>query len=353
MRRRGSRIGVAVFGVLVVAGGVAAVRRGGRVVPPPVTLVAGGDVMFARGIALVMSRTSTPGLLLDVRADLRADEIAFVNLECALARVHGTVPKMIAFRAAPECATLLRQSGLDVVSLANNHIIDCGRGGMQETFRALRLAGVRWCGAGETRAASEQPCVIRVNGRRVAFVAFSQFFPEFHGPPGVPAFVHANEPDVRRIVAAARGVADHVVASFHWGAEYAEQPIPLQRTLALAAAQAGADVILGHHPHVLQGLELLPPARTGRATHVLVAYSLGNFLFDQTLPGTRESMLLRVTLGRAGVLAAQVRPIEIIRGRPIPARPTPGAAILRRMARLSEHLGTALDGDALVVAHAP
>lgn len=354
MSARGtSRWPAALAGAGLLVAGIVALRPG-PVIPPPVTLVAGGDVMFGRGVARELARPGAAGPFDHVAGVLRGADLAFANLECPLSARWVTVPKVIAFKAAPECATLLREAGLDIVSFANNHSLDCGRPGLVETLESLEAAGVRWCGAGRTRAESERPVIFAIRGRRVAFVGFSEFLMEAEAAPDRPAVATARGDAVHRIVGAARGQAEHVVASFHWGAEYRDRPTRFQRRMARAAIAAGADLVLGHHPHVLQGLEWLTLTVTGGTRQALIAYSLGNFLFDQKDPRTRRSGLLHVTFGRGGVLAAELRPLELIACRPRPARPDVAREITLHLAGLvtgAPYLSGA--GPAGVRAHGP
>lgn len=322
-------------GVLLVLAAVT-LHRATRTTPPPVTLAAAGDIMFSRGVARELARAGAAGPFEHVDGALRAADLAFANLECPLAARWVTVPKVIAFRAAPASAALLRDAGLDIVSFANNHALDCGRPGLLETLESLAAAGVRWCGAGRTRPEAEAPVVFEIRGRRVAFVGFTEFLMEAEGGPETPTVVTAREDTVRRMIGAARREADDVVASFHWGAEYRDRPTRFQRRMARLAVEAGADLVLGHHPHVLQGLEWLTVTSTGRTRQALIAYSLGNFLFDQKQPETMRSGLLHVSLGEGGVLAADLRPLEIIACRPRPARPDAAKATTDRLARLTE-----------------
>jgi poly-gamma-glutamate synthesis protein (capsule biosynthesis protein) len=172
----------------------------------------------------------------------------------------------------------LRASGFTVLAVANNHAYDQGAAGLAETLEHLRAAGLVAVGAGPTRTEAEAPKIVQARGLKVAFLGFTALFnANLNGRPGEP-WVCPLDPD--RAVAAvrrARGLADAVVVSLHWGVEYSHDPTPRQRELAGRLAEAGADLILGHHPHVLQPVEMIE--RNGRRT--LVAYSLGNFVSNQ------------------------------------------------------------------------
>lgn len=277
-----------------------------------------------------------------VRDTLSSADLAFANLECPLSRNGSKASKPFCFKVPPERVRALRSGGLDLLSLANNHSMDCGRTGLVETMETLRVGGLRWCGAGATRAEAEAPAVAQIRGLRIAFVGFCDFIPEgTFLREDRPTIAFASEESVGRAVGAARRSADVLIASFHWGVEYRSRPGDRQETLARTAVEAGADLVLGHHPHVLQRLESIP-RRGGRPA--LVAYSLGNFVFDQRGSGRDQSVILRCTLGKGGVQRAEILPVRIEDCRPRPARAAEGATILSRLAELSAERGTTIRG---------
>ena len=310
-----------------------------------VTIVAGGDVMLDRGTAEAIRQAGPDAVLRGVADELTAADIAFCNLESPLAESSGKLDKPIAFKAAPASAALLSAAGIDIVSLANNHAVDCGRTGLVETLGALKGAGVRWCGAGRTRSAAEFPAVMRAGGLRTAFVAMTEFPEGARKHYDRPTMALAVEEDVRRSVAGARKAADLVVVSFHWGEEYSPRPTPFQRRMAAVAAECGADLVLGHHPHVIEGIELISRTATGNKRPALVIYSLGNLVFDQRRDSTRSGLLLKVTAGPEGVREAVLIPVRIDRCFPRIATGVEADAILGEMARLSAKLGTKVRGN--------
>jgi hypothetical protein len=173
-------------------------------------------------------------------------------------------------------ATVLRQAGVGVVSLANNHVMDYGPSGLAQTMDALSGAGVRFAGAGLDRERACAPAFVTIRGTRVAFLARTGVLVT------APSYAQERSPgtaflDPTETVAAikrCRPNAEVVVLLLHWGLEEYRYPSPSQRKLVKQFARAGADVVLGHHPHVTQGIE-----RIGRT---VVAYSLGNFAFGET-----------------------------------------------------------------------
>jgi poly-gamma-glutamate capsule biosynthesis protein CapA/YwtB (metallophosphatase superfamily) len=242
---------------------------------------------------------------------LRQADIAFGNLECAISRRGTPFPKQYNFRGTPEAlAGLRRHAGIDVLNLANNHVGDYGPTAMLDTVRNVERLGVRAVGAGPGLDRALRPQVVERLGLRVAFVGFSNILPlEFAAAYGEPGVAWATAESVGEAVRAARRRADVVVATFHWGIEKAPYETADQAELARVAADAGAQLVIGAHPHVLQ-----PLRRTGSA---LVAYSLGNFVFGAQSSETAATGVLETDLSAEGVTAARWRPGEISGGRPV------------------------------------
>jgi poly-gamma-glutamate synthesis protein (capsule biosynthesis protein) len=247
-------------------------------------------------------------------ADLLAEPtITFANLETPVAPDAAAGTREYVFNAPPDAIAALAHAGVDVVAVANNHAFDQGRPGFEETLRRVRAAGLTAIGAGpEGRSAG--PVRVEAGGLALAFLGYASFFnQEGNGcpkaSPGAAPCQQASLLDRRRIVEDVRTAAagaDAVVVSLHWGVEYDAQPRAEDVELAHALVDAGAAVVLGHHPHVLQPLELYraPDGRLG-----VIAYSLGNFVSNQSrtyVPGvtpdraaaTRDGALLRVALAR-------------------------------------------------------
>ena len=243
-------------------------------------------------------------------ADLLAEpDVMFANLETPVApRVaQGTRPYV--FNAPPEAVTALQRAGVDLVSVANNHVFDQGRPGFEETIQRLDALRLRYVGAGPSGHAAG-PVTVDAGGLRIAFLGYAHFFnQDGNACPSAKPCLQASQLDRAAAVEAVRSAAaeaDAVVVSLHWGDEYAQQPRAEDVDLARRLADAGALVVLGHHPHVLQPVELYRRA-DGRTA--IIAYSLGNFVSNQSrnyVPGvtpapvaaTRDGALLRVSLAR-------------------------------------------------------
>jgi hypothetical protein len=242
---------------------------------------------------------------------LRAADLAFGNLECVVSRRGEPFPKQYNFRATPAAlAGLRRNSGIDVLNLANNHVGDYGPEATVDTVRGVERLGMKAVGAGPDLKRALAPQVVERLGLKVAFVGFSEIAPiEFAAAPGHPGTAWARPDQIAAAVHAARRKADIVVATFHWGIEKQTLETAGQRALADVAVRAGAQVVIGAHPHTLQ-----PVRRQGGA---IVAYSLGNFVFGAQSPETSSTGILELDLTAEGVSRADWRAARISGGRPL------------------------------------
>jgi poly-gamma-glutamate synthesis protein (capsule biosynthesis protein) len=277
--------------------------RVGSVRVRPLVLAAAGDVNFGNGVLPLLHSYGYGYPWSSVGPLLRTADVATVNLECTLSERGSPVPgKPFTFRAPPAAlSAAARLAGLDVVSLANNHSLDFGREAFADTRRAAHTAGIATAGGGASLRDARRPAVLVRGGLRIAFLAYSDIEPpSFFARAGTPGTAPADPRHVAVDVRKAARRADLVVVWFHWGIERQTTPTARQAQLADAALSAGADVVLGAHPHVLQPVE-----RRGRR---LVAWSLGNFVFVPHSPGTERSGVLVVQLDANGVRSARLRP---------------------------------------------
>jgi poly-gamma-glutamate capsule biosynthesis protein CapA/YwtB (metallophosphatase superfamily) len=242
---------------------------------------------------------------------LRHADITFGNLECAVSTRGEPFPKEYNFRATPAAlAGLRRNSGIDVLNLANNHVGDYGPVATTDTVRGVERLGMKAVGAGPDLERALAPQVVQRLGLKVAFVGFSEIAPiEFAAAPGRPGTAWARPDQIAQAVHAARRKADIVVATFHWGIEKQTLESARQRELADVAVRAGAQVVIGAHPHTLQ-----PVRRQGAA---IVAYSLGNFVFGAQSPETTTTGILELDLTAEGVAKGNWRAGRIEGGRPL------------------------------------
>jgi len=262
-----------------------------------ITLVAVGDLMLSRSVEERMRAYGTLFPFQVLAPLLQEADIAVGNLECALTLGGEPAGKTYTFRAHPDMAAGLAQAGFDLLSLANNHVLDYGAEGLDETIAALEAHGLRPVGAGPQAAS---PVILEVRGLRVAFLARNTI-----GSPQEGLAWGGEEEALRRDVRRAREQADVVVLLLHAGQEYAAEVTPEQRRLAHAAVEAGADLVIGHHTHTT--------LETERYLNGLIAYGLGDFVFDiDIVDAARDGALLRVVLGREGVVRADWIPTRIV-----------------------------------------
>ena len=241
-----------------------------------------------------------------VAALLREGDLTVGNLEIPLGGEAGDYTGYPAFNAPDALGEALAWAGFDVLFTANNHCLDRGEAGALRTLEALDRLGLAHTG---TFAASEVPAPLRVVRRGISF-AFLAYTYGTNGVP-VPPGVRVNRIDPERVaedVRSARAASpDFVAVAFHYGPEYRTEPHPSQEEAVEAALGAGADLILGGHPHVLQRVDVLPPGRPGGSPRV-VAWSLGNFVSSQrTLPRERGAVLEVEALRGADGVARIVR----------------------------------------------
>ena len=244
----------------------------------PVDIVIVGDVLFARGVDRQAASNGMDDPLSRVSPLLRSADLAVGNFEGTIAHedVGSRREGPWRFKARPEAAAAVARAGFDLMSLANNHAMDWGPEALQATAGYLRLNRVGTVGAWLDRQGAQQPCVRVVGGVGTVWLAFNEIG---HWEPseaeGGYGWSRGRLTSSRLAgqVREARGMGDLVVVYLHWGQEYEEKPRPWQVDLARAAVDAGADLVVGHHPHVPQSVE-----RYGKG---LIVYSLGNFLFDQ------------------------------------------------------------------------
>lgn len=274
-------------------------------------IVAVGDLSLARGVNVDLYTGRSESPLQYVAPLISRARVAFGNLESPLTKRAKRAPTKgprggsIYLKGNPDYAFLLTEAGFDVLSLANNHIMDYGEQGLSDTIYYLEQEEIKHVGAGPDLAAALAPAEIDVDGFVIQFLAFSAIEPrEYFAGPAKPGTAPLDEGTVLSAIGRAKGKANLVVVSLHWGAEAMAYPSSEQKRLAHKFVDAGADVILGHHPHVVQGVESYEGA--------VIAYSLGNFLFDSRYPERHYSTLLAVEVSRSrGILGFRLIPIYI------------------------------------------
>lgn len=309
---------------------------------PTIRLAAVGDLNIARTQAEIITTTGDLAYPLSLVAPVfAAADYTIGNLETALGDVGEPAAKRYTFRSPPEAAQSLAIGGVDLVSLANNHALDYGPEALLQGIDLLHEAGVATVGGGADDAAAHAPYIADINGLKVAFLGYVHVPVEaithfdtqsWTAAAGTPGLAWADPERIRADVAAVRPLADLVVVQLHSGYEYIEEPSEEQVAAARAAVNAGADLVVGHHAHILQGIH--------RYNDGVIAYGLGNFLFN--IDGPPETAILNVWLDRDGVRQLEVIPAIVQQyGQPRPANFSEAGPILSRVYYLTTILNAA------------
>jgi poly-gamma-glutamate capsule biosynthesis protein CapA/YwtB (metallophosphatase superfamily) len=270
---------------------------------PSVRIVSGGDVMGDRQVQTYAEANGGDAVLRGIAPVLKKGDVAWTNLESPLTTLGSPwVGKDVTFQGTPLLAPALGKAGIDVVTMGNNHALDYGAAALVDTIKRVEKGGVEVVGAGKNDADAWKPAIVETEGgAKVGFLAWTDIiWPGYIATSG-PGVASARV-NVTRMKNAIRKLAkqvDYVVVGYHWGIEYENYPnATLQVAVAHAAIDAGADLVIGHHPHVLQGFEVYKKR--------LIAYSLGDLVFDHYDVPTGQTVLVDAVLTPTGVTATLV-----------------------------------------------
>jgi len=312
--------------------------------PATITVAGAGDMIFDRQVKALIGAAGGEAPLARVASILKAADIAIANLESTLASSgKRNADKDVTFRGDPRGIESLKVAELDAVSLANNHVLDYGPEPLLDTIEALDQADIGHAGAGKDKTAAWTPATIERNGATTAYLAYSHIVPAgFIAQDNRAGFASGRQDMdlVEDAIREAKKTNDYVIVSFHWGVEYTDNPTAEQVKNAHRAIDAGADMVLAHHPHVIQGVEFY---RDG-----LIAYSLGDFVFDHYSRKTGEAFILSASMGPDGITDVTAIPVYLDNyGRPEVVTGSEGRSILKRLKAISSPLGTTvtLSGD--------
>ena len=331
-----------------------------------------GDMMFSRNIGLNIEQGKGDKHLSQVKELLRDADLTIANLENPLWKYtapappkkkeeqdaqagtgaqtrasskNGTknenaqVPEKIVLIGHPKAKDIIKDAGIDMVSLANNHLMDGGSEGLIATLENLDAAGIAYTGAGRNLQEAMKPATSEIKGHNIAYLAVSNIIPGGYAASSNKAGIAPGRTQPKAVLQAIKSLkAEHdvVLVSIHWGTEYADKPSAQQVSFAHQCIEAGADALLCAHPHVLQGFELYK----GK----LIAYSLGDFLFDIYHSKADESVICELEFNEQHELsAARLLPILIKPGAIVSIPdPTRSQEILKRLNTLSSAFNTSI-----------
>ena len=269
-------------------------------------LLFGGDVMLSRWVGHTAQERGDPALPLREIAPLfQSADIAFANLESPFSdRGHPYEHGMI-FKAAPEMIASLEVAGIDIVSTANNHARDCDAYGVGFTLEWLEKHGIAAVGSGTTAEDAHAGRILSRNGIRFGFLAYTYDQSNGNHSDTDDRVAVLDAGQMRRDVASLRDRADIVIVSMHAGLEYSPRPNAQQTSFARSAIDAGATLVVGHHPHVVQ-----PWEHYGSG---VIFYSLGNLVFDQfQREETQHGVLAQVSFSGKEVARVEIIPVDIL-----------------------------------------
>ncbi len=260
-------------------------------------------------------------------------DISVINLENPLTTATEAMEKPFVFKAPPRLVEVLKDGGVDLANLANNHIYDYGAPGLMETIQTLKAAGIRYVGAGANFAEAHRPVIFERKGIRIGFLAYygvrahSESHPAGEDDPGTAL---RRLRFIRDDVRALRPKVDFLVVIFHWGFEKEHFPRPHQIKFAHRVIDYGADLIVGHHPHVLQGVE--------KYKGKMIVYSLGNFIFGGLYRTHYQTAVLQVNIDARHPQKWDVRflPVQVNYWQPRLLTSAQGDSVLKHIAEYSQ-----------------
>jgi len=270
------------------------------------TLIFGGDVMLARHVQVLQEREGGYKVAWEnIKDELTSADVAVINLESPFATTGPYPTEGFVFRTKPENINGLVASGIDVVQLANNHFGNAGDQGMADTFSLLEKENILYVGAGTSTEAAQQGKIIVVSGKKIGLIAQSydvSWYAASSKKSGIATLdALALSEQIQNLK---KQGADFIVAMFHGGIEYVREPNADQVLFAHTAIDAGADVVIGHHPHWIQNME----EYQGK----YIFYSLGNLIFDQNWSQeTSEGLVVKLEVNQENKVNVFLQPVII------------------------------------------
>ncbi len=296
-----------------------------------VHVTAVGDLMLARDLGVILERGNLAFPFAPTSHLLQAADLTIGNMESALGTIGQPVQKSYPFEAPPAAAEALALAGFDIISLANNHAMDYGPEALLQGLDLLHGQNLATIGAGANAGTAYQPYFVEVNGLKLAFLGYVNVPVEgttnfdvqtWTAAPDAPGLAWGEPAQIFEDVTAVSPQADLTIVILHSGWEYIEEPSEAQMAAAHAAIDGGADLVIGHHAHILQGIEFYNEG--------VIVYGLGNFAFD--IDGPPETAVLNVWLNKNGVHQLELIPAIIQEtGQPRPADTEEAAPILERV----------------------
>ncbi|MCK5832814.1 CapA family protein [bacterium] len=281
---------------------------------PKLKLFAVGDMMFARGVARHIDTTNYYRPLSSVIHSLESADILTGNLESPISNIGAAIDKKYVFRADTEMIAVLEDAGFDVLNIANNHAFDYGLSCFCDCLDRFEHSNIKLVGGGRNLAESLEPKFINVKGIRLGFLGFNDTRTNYIGK-NKPSCAPAHDPFVFEAISKTKMNCDILIVNIHWGEEYFLYPTERQIALGHALVDSGVDVVLGHHSHSWQAVEFYGDR--------LIAYSLGNFVFDQRDLMNNLTGILEIEFEGNKIEHVKISPVELLT---TPKQPRPATS---------------------------
>ena len=270
------------------------------------TMLFVGDIMLSRSVGALMDKRKNYNLsFINIAEFLRNADLTFGNLENPVSARGIKVGSKYSFRANPKTVEGLKFAGFDIVSIANNHIWDYGRDAFLDTLEHLKNSDISYVGGGVNSDEAHAGIIKNVNGTKIGFLAYTDLLSKnLSATLTTPGISFLELEQVKKDIVALKPLVDVLMISFHWGDEYQTTHNQKQEHIAKTAVDAGADLIIGHHPHVIQEIE--------QYKNGWIAYSLGNFVFDQMFSQeTKRGLILEVIVSDGRIKSVNKKDITI------------------------------------------
>ena len=333
--------------LLIIAAAVTFINPSDNQSKENVSIAITGDVMFARNMAGVLNLNSSPFAgVSNVTSNV---DLLIINFENAATTSGNAVKGDVPLKCDPIYVPLAKANNRTIATLANNHVFDYGVNGMRETVKVLKENGIIPIGAGENESSAHKAVTLEINGRNVTVINYmdSENFKEYSIeviPPAngsTPGYSSYNITDAKKQIAEARkNGSEFIIVSVHFGNEYSNSPNSNQVKIAHELIDAGADAVIGAHPHVPQGIEMYK----GKP----ICYSLGNFIFDLSNPATQIAYLVKIKLVNDTAILT-VYPVKIVGYLPYFMSPSEGKELLKGLSPQCKELKINEDGTGTLV----
>lgn len=276
--------------------------------PPLVSLIAVGDISFSRSVERIVKKENNYFYpFLKVSDFLKTGDIVFGNLETPITPGRETQTGEMIFRSNPQSAQALKQAGFNILSLANNHTPNFGEKGLLDTFNYLSNQEIKYVGAGKNSSEAYSPVTLEIKGIKFAFLAYTDnsLVPlSYEAKENRAGIAFLRKEKLIQSITQIEPQVDFIIVSLHAGNEYVFQPNQKQQEFAHLAIEAGADLVLGHHPHVVQTAE--------KYQGKYIFYSLGNFIFDQMwAEETTQGLAIKIDFSKDKIEKISLFPVVI------------------------------------------